>query len=122
MSDVIHKTTKVHKRSVNTSDFPTADYVINPTFSPDEATVLAAVPLYRKITGSDVSVMSAGEQTTENNVAANLNAEKARRKTEIDAKSEAIARIADHASGDALKTSIDDATDRAGVDAVVDNR
>ncbi len=122
MSNVIHKTTKVHKRSVNTSDFPTADYVINPTFSPDEATVLAAVPLYRKITGSDVSVMSAGEQTTENNVAANLDAEKARRKAEIDANSEVLARATDHTGGDALKASVDAAADRAAVDAVVDNR
>lgn len=61
--DVIHKTTMVFKRSVNTPDYPSETYLRGPLFDPDEATVLAVTPAWRKITGGDtVEEMSAAEK------------------------------------------------------------
>lgn len=63
MADVIHKTTMVFERSVNTPDYPSGTYLINPLFDPDEATILAVPELHRKITGGDtVEEMTAAEK------------------------------------------------------------
>ena len=66
MADVVHKTTLVPWYKVNTPDYPTATYLINPAGLP----ALDAAPYvpikYRKlITGdTDVGEMTAGEKTT----------------------------------------------------------
>lgn len=63
MVDVIHKTTMIFYRSVNTPDYPTGTYLHSPIFDPDEATILAVTPAWRKITGGDtVEEMTAGEK------------------------------------------------------------
>lgn len=64
MSDVVHRTTKEHRRSVNTGDFPTANWIINPDLTGlyDPVTRSYTVPIRRwTITGDVVSAMSAGE-------------------------------------------------------------
>lgn len=66
MADVVHKTTLVPSYKVNTPDYPTATYLINPAGLP----ALDAAPYvpikYRKlITGdTDVGEMTAGEKAT----------------------------------------------------------
>lgn len=62
MVDVIHKTTMAFYRSVNTPDYPSGTYLHSPSFDPDEATVLAVTPAWRKIVTSTVSEMSASEK------------------------------------------------------------
>ena len=63
MSDVLDRNTKDLRRSVNTPDFPSASYVINPVFVPDEATILAVPARHRKINQDDtVSEMTTAEK------------------------------------------------------------
>lgn len=63
MADVIHKTTFEFRASVNTPDFPSGTWLINPLWNPDQATILAVAAGHRKITGGDtVEEMTAGEK------------------------------------------------------------
>lgn len=55
MATVLHRTTRELRRSVNTPDFDTADWIINPTLPECE-------PRYWKITGDTVSEMDAAEK------------------------------------------------------------
>ncbi len=58
MADVVNKTTLQHLRSVNTPDFPTADWLINPDLS-----AVAAVPnKYWKIVAGSVVEMTQAEK------------------------------------------------------------
>jgi len=60
MSNVINRTTKQYKESVNTPDYPVADWIINPDLS-----ALTSVPeKYWKIVGDDVVEMTQTEKDT----------------------------------------------------------
>lgn len=60
MADVLNRTTKQYLKSVNTPNFPTADWIINP-----DLTAVAGVPSkYWKITGDVVAEMSSAEKDT----------------------------------------------------------
>ena len=54
MATVLHRTTKELKRSVNTPDFPKADWIINP----DLAAVSGFPPKHWAIAGDTVRLMS----------------------------------------------------------------
>ena len=60
MSQVINKTTLVLLNSVNTPDYPTADWIINP----DLSGLSAVAKKYWKISGSDVVEMTQSEKDT----------------------------------------------------------
>lgn len=58
MADVLNRTTRQYLKSVNTPDYPPAEWIINPDMSPVEG-----VPnRYWIITGDVVSEMSTGEK------------------------------------------------------------
>jgi hypothetical protein len=59
MANVLNRTTKEFRTSVNTPDFPVADWIINPVLS---AAVLAQPTKYWTITGDVVSLQSPAEQ------------------------------------------------------------
>lgn len=86
MSDVLHRTTKQLLKSVNTPDYPVADWIRNP----DLSSVSSVDVRYWKITGDVVSEMSAAEKTTEDDIPANLAALKAQRYTDIDDKTKEL--------------------------------
>lgn len=56
MADVVNRTTKVYLRSVNTPDFPVAQWIINPVSVPN------APEKYWIITGDVISEMSQAEK------------------------------------------------------------
>lgn len=58
MADVLNRTTKVHQQSVNTPDFPTAAWIINP----DLSAVVGFESKYWTITGDVVTLMSVSER------------------------------------------------------------
>lgn len=87
MGDVLHRTTKVFLQSVNTPDFSSSTYAINPAGT--AALLSASVPTkYWKLTGSHpsetASEMNAGEKADVDNVPATLAALKVVRLAEID--------------------------------------
>ena len=53
MSDVVNRTTRQYRKSVNTPDFPVIDWIINP----DVSAVIAFPNKYWVITGDLVSLM-----------------------------------------------------------------
>lgn len=58
MSDVVNKTTLQYLKSVNTPDYPTEDWLINPDLS-----ALSAVPqMYWKVSGELVLEMTQAEK------------------------------------------------------------
>ena len=58
MADVVKRTTKQYLKSVNTPDYPTVDWIINPDLS-----ALAGVPTkYWTITGDVITEMTQGEK------------------------------------------------------------
>jgi hypothetical protein len=58
MSDVVHRVSKQLLRSVNTPDYPAAEWLINP-----DLTLLETVPLqYLKVTGDTLAEMTAEEK------------------------------------------------------------
>lgn len=57
MSNVINKTTLEYKTSVNTPDFPTKDWIINPVLPTCEKK-------YWKIKSGKIAEMTAGEKAT----------------------------------------------------------
>jgi len=60
MANVLNRTTKQYLKSVNTPDFPTASWIINP-----DLTAVAGVPSkFWKIIGDVVSEMSSAEKDT----------------------------------------------------------
>lgn len=59
MADVLHRQTLELRRSVNTPDFPSEDWVINP----DLSAVANVAQRYWKLTGDVVSEMSAEEKS-----------------------------------------------------------
>ena len=66
MSDTVHKTNVTHHLSVNTADYPTDDYIINPDLTGlyVAATGVYTVALkYWKVSGESVLEMTAGEKT-----------------------------------------------------------
>jgi len=58
MSDVLNRTTLQFKKSVNTPDYPTGDWVVNPDMSP----VAGVAQKYWKLTGDIVSEMTQAEK------------------------------------------------------------
>ena len=58
MANVLHRTTNEYRTSVNTPDFPTAQWIVNP----DLSTVIGLPPKYWKIIGDAVTAQSAAEQ------------------------------------------------------------
>lgn len=58
MSDAIHRTTLQYITSVNTPDYPTADWIINP----DLSAVVGQPRKYWKINGNSVQLMNTPEQ------------------------------------------------------------
>ncbi len=58
MADVLNRTTRQFQPSVNTPDFPVADWIINP----DMSAVTGFASKYWVITGDVVTLMSAAEQ------------------------------------------------------------
>ena len=58
MSDVVNRATKELRRSVNTPDFPVADWIINP----DLSAVAGFASKYWRIVGDVVSLISAAER------------------------------------------------------------
>lgn len=60
MANVLNRTTKQYKRSVNTPDYPTADWIINP----DMSGVDGVPKKYWKISGDTVSEMDTSEKAT----------------------------------------------------------
>jgi hypothetical protein len=91
MATIVNKTTFQVLRSVNTPDYPTSQWLINPAgLSALEA---ASVPsMYWKLTagGDDVEEMTAGEKTVVDDSAEYLDAEKDRRLEEINARTEEL--------------------------------
>lgn len=78
MSDVIHRTTLEHLRSVNTPDYPTSDWITNPDLSG-----VASVPKkYWKTVNDDVLEMTQAEKDDVD--AANLASSKVIRKQQVD--------------------------------------
>lgn len=58
MASVLNRTTKQYLRSVNTPDYPTAEWIINPDVS-----ALAGVPVkYWKVSGDSVTEMTQAEK------------------------------------------------------------
>jgi len=58
MADVVNRQTCEHRRSVNTPDFPEADWLINPDLSD-----LQDVPIrHRKVVGKEVVEMTQAEK------------------------------------------------------------
>ncbi len=87
MGSVLHRTTKVFRQSVNTPDYPSGTYAINPAGT--AALITAAVPTkYWKLTGvhptETASEMSAGEKATVDDDPTTLAALKVVRLAEID--------------------------------------
>jgi len=81
MSNVLHRTTKQYRRSVNTPDFPTSDWIINPNLSS-----VQNVPVkYWKITDDTVSEMSQAEKDSAD--VASLPAAKIQKLAQVRAKS-----------------------------------
>ena len=60
MANVLNRTTKQYIRSVNTPDYPTEDWIINP----DLTAVAGVANKYWKITGDVVSEMTSAEKDT----------------------------------------------------------
>jgi hypothetical protein len=61
--DVFYKASGYYRESVNSSDFTDTNlYVLNPTFSPDKATVLAVPAMFRKHDGTNVREMTVAEK------------------------------------------------------------
>lgn len=58
MADVVNRTTNEYRRSVNTSDFDVADWIINP----DLSSVVGVPNRYWVITGDVVSEMTQGQK------------------------------------------------------------
>ncbi len=58
MSDVVNRTTLEYRRSVNTPDFPSADWIINP----DLSAILTVPQKHRKINGDLVVEMTQSEK------------------------------------------------------------
>jgi len=63
MADVVHRTTKQHKKSVNTPDYPTEDWIHNP----DLSAVSGVLAKYWNISGDTISEMSQTEKDTVDN-------------------------------------------------------
>ncbi len=61
MADVINRTTKQYLKSVNTPDYPTEDWIINP----DLSALGSVAQKYWKIVDDTVVEMDAGEKVTE---------------------------------------------------------
>jgi len=123
MSNVLHRTTKEYKKSVNTPDFPSASWAINP--SGVDTLEASSVPTkYWKLTGThpneSVFEMNSTEKIAVDDNPTNLAALKAQRYAEIDEKTSVL--NLDNASVRALKQQISDAATTAAVDAVVDTR
>lgn len=60
MSDVVNRTTGQYLKSVNTPDYPEADWIINPDLS-----ALGRVPqIYWKVSGDSVIEMTQAEKDT----------------------------------------------------------
>jgi hypothetical protein len=85
MSVVVNKTTMKVLRSVNTPDYSTSDWLINPG---SLASLISAgvPPEYWKVSGNDLAEMTASEKEAVDNDADNLLALKLQRYLEIDAK------------------------------------
>lgn len=84
MANVLHRTTLRYLTSVNTPDYPTGTWVINPDMSP-----VAGVPQkYWKLTGDVLSVMDQAEQNVVN--ADRLPAYKQTKKDQIDARTKEL--------------------------------
>jgi len=62
-ANVLHRTTKRYLRSVNTPDFPVAEWIINP----DLSAVQGLHPRYWKIVGDTVTPMPQAERDVVNN-------------------------------------------------------
>jgi len=60
MADVVHRTTKQHKKSVNTPDYPTADWIHNPSTP-------AVLSKYWNISGDTITEMTQAEKDTVDN-------------------------------------------------------
>jgi hypothetical protein len=82
MADVVNRTTKQYLKSVNTPDYPSVDWIINPDLS-----ALAGVPTkYWTITGDVITEMTQGEKDAVDaaETAARLAAYKQQLKDEFD--------------------------------------
>jgi hypothetical protein len=91
MATAVHKTNMTIHRSVNTPDYPTEDYLINPaSLSSLEGTVPSK---YWKVNagGDDLEEMTQGEKDAVDNDPDNLTALKAQRYEEITERSEELA-------------------------------
>ena len=65
MANFIHKTTLIYEKSRDQSEIPSSgDWIKNPTFNPDEATILALPNRYRKLDGSEVQEKNTSEKAT----------------------------------------------------------
>lgn len=58
MADVVHRTTKQHLRSVNTPDYPEADWIRNP----DLSAVAGQPAKYWTISGDTIALMSQSDR------------------------------------------------------------
>lgn len=136
MANVLNKTTGRYIRSVNTPNYPNADWWINP--SGTEVLFGNNIPTkYWNIdsgTGT-CTEMSSAQKRTVNDASVNLDDLKARRDSQINEKTSSL--MTDKSkwttpgwttvddviqSGEDLKTRIGSASTKTAVDAVVDNR
>ena len=82
MADVVHRTTKQHRRSVNTPDFPITDWIINPDLG-----AVAGIPSkYWDISGDVISPMAqpARDQVDVLETAARTSADQQENKSRLD--------------------------------------
>ncbi len=84
MANVLNRTTLQCLKSVNTPDYPTEDWVINPDMSP----VDGVDQMYWKLTGDVLSEMIQGEKDTVD--AARLSGYKTAKVTAVDAKTDEL--------------------------------
>lgn len=85
MADAVNKTSLKLETGVDVTkgNHPTADWVHNPTYTPDRTTIVAAAAKYRKLTGSDLSEMSAAEKTAVDDAAPALATTKTAKKAAL---------------------------------------
>ena len=128
MATVLNRITKEYKKSVNTPNFPIEDWIINPDFS----FVEGVDKLYWKITDDAVNEMTQAEKDVVD--ATNLEETKVQCKCQINMNTAELIKDNEDENGDidiskgyvdsgrTLKDSIDAATTKAELDAIVDDR